>query len=1232
MGICSDRLAAFSWSSRLLLFAALAGISALRPQPLAAQTCGAWAGVTSWSGSFSLVGQGTGTDSSGNAVTANETLISTRLVLNPQAPCYWGAAASDTAATGSYTYSSSVDSCLASSFSGSGNATANGYLYFDSSGAIHFSPGGQLGGTSILGQCPGTSTMSFLSAAQLGGVLSPALPTPAASQELTGTRAFQESTTLGIPMSWTLNYDFTPSFTPLATSLSPVTAAAGGAAFTLTVNGTGFSNGVVAEWNGTPLATTFVSLTQLTALVPSSFIASAGTAMVTVVAGAFLLGSAPFTVNPPGQACNFSLTPASATMGAAGGSGAITVTATRTDCNWTPTSNASWITFPNNSATGTTNLSYTVAPNTAGTSRTATVSIGSQSFSVTQGGSTCTYSLPIASQAFAAYGGNGSVAVQAPPGCAWTASTGGVSWVVVTPPGGGSGDGAAGYSVLTNASTASRSATITVAGQPYTVIQAGTSATASCVASIPAAPQVALEGRTEVVGDVLLSCSGLTGAVTADISLSLNTNVTNALSGGITDAIVIINGSNSRNGAVAGYNSLAWPAVFIMPAADGTANVRISKVRADASILSTPGNPQAAAITGQISLHALPPIPVSAAQQTVANATPSMVFTEIQATPPTGGAQASLPLLFRKAAPASFQAMDTRLRVQVSNIPSTVQVYAPVFPDEGPTQAQLYSTDASGSGGSPVAGSSLAGGVFQQLTVTQGVATATWPVLAADPTAVETWTFPLAVLNAASGDLNQMLVSGTLAPVSDVSEPSATAPVPRYKDLSTPQKLVNLRIQTSLQPPETATATSTVLTGSVVTFGSVVINDTSDPAQTATNVVIRDNLPSGLTLVSCAVSGGVSSGVSCSGSGNQVLVNYGSLGPGQSATVTLVAQIDPSLPAGTVLENAVTASSDQVNQDLFAATASTSFTLMAGTPGAIADIPAAGTGNSQSFTFQFADPGGYQYLGVVNVLINSVLDGRNACYLAYLVPSSTLVLVDDAGDAGGPYAGSVTLGSSSSIQNSQCAVTLTSASGSGTTLSLTLSITFKPAFGGDRVTYVAARDLGSGNSNWQPLGVWQVPSAPSGPIAVSGIAPARGAGPAGTAVTFTLTVTDTRGAGDLGIVNLLINASIDGRLACYLAYVASSNSLILTGDSGDPGGSYAGSMTLNGGTAGIANSQCSVNGSGSSAAPSGNSLALTLNLTFQPGFAGNRVLYAAGRDGQGGNNTGWQPVGTWTVQ
>jgi endonuclease G, mitochondrial len=69
---------------------------------------------------------------------------------------------------------------------------------------------------------------------------------------------------------------------PVALSLSPSSATAGGSSFTLTVNGSSFISSSVVKWNGTSLTTTYVSATQVKATVPAANIASAGSATVTV--------------------------------------------------------------------------------------------------------------------------------------------------------------------------------------------------------------------------------------------------------------------------------------------------------------------------------------------------------------------------------------------------------------------------------------------------------------------------------------------------------------------------------------------------------------------------------------------------------------------------------------------------------------------------------------------------------------------------------------------------------------------------------------------------------------------------------------------------------------------------------------------------------------------------------------------------------------------------------------
>ncbi len=64
--------------------------------------------------------------------------------------------------------------------------------------------------------------------------------------------------------------------------LVPGQKAPGSAAFTLTVNGTGFVSGATVNWNGNARTTTFVSSSRVTASITATDVATAGTANVTV--------------------------------------------------------------------------------------------------------------------------------------------------------------------------------------------------------------------------------------------------------------------------------------------------------------------------------------------------------------------------------------------------------------------------------------------------------------------------------------------------------------------------------------------------------------------------------------------------------------------------------------------------------------------------------------------------------------------------------------------------------------------------------------------------------------------------------------------------------------------------------------------------------------------------------------------------------------------------------------
>jgi hypothetical protein len=69
---------------------------------------------------------------------------------------------------------------------------------------------------------------------------------------------------------------------PVLSSISPTSATAGGAGFTLTATGSAFTSASVIRWDGTALPTTFVSPASLTTAIPASLIAAGDAVVITV--------------------------------------------------------------------------------------------------------------------------------------------------------------------------------------------------------------------------------------------------------------------------------------------------------------------------------------------------------------------------------------------------------------------------------------------------------------------------------------------------------------------------------------------------------------------------------------------------------------------------------------------------------------------------------------------------------------------------------------------------------------------------------------------------------------------------------------------------------------------------------------------------------------------------------------------------------------------------------------
>ena len=287
--------------------------------------------------------------------------------------------------------------------------------------------------------------------------------------------------------------------------------------------------------------------------------------------------------------------------------------------------------------------------------------------------------------------------------------------------------------------------------------------------------------------------------------------------------------------------------------------------------------------------------------------------------------------------------------------------------------------------------------------------------------------------------------------------------------------------------------------------------------------------------------------------------------------------------------------------------------------------PVSSSGSSQTLTTVFNAAGGYQTLDVVNVLINNVLDGRQACYLAYSRSSNVLYIVPDNGD--GSQITDKVMDGTGTVFNSQCTVGLagSSATGTGNTLTLALSVTFAPSFAGNKVVYAAARDMAQNNSGWQTIGVHGVPPLPATFPNPIGMIPSSGSS-LSSAIAFSYQ--DQTDATNLQTVWALINTAIDGRNGCYVAYYRPGNQLYLYPDNGD--GSQATSIVLTGNNT-IGNSQCTISAQGSNVQVVGNTLTVTLPVAFKAAFAGFKGVWQAAQTLGGAQTSPWQALGAWSV-
>jgi len=202
--------------------------------------------------------------------------------------------------------------------------------------------------------------------------------------------------------------------------------------------------------------------------------------------GSLTIAGQTVAVSQAGIPCTFGVAPATLNLAAAAPGTALTLT-TPAGCAWSAQSGAPWLVIAPAGGSGSATLTVSAQPNVAPSARTATLSVGDQVVPVAQAGSAevpppppppadpCgTLQLQRTGDQIAPGGLTGALAfaVVVDTGCAWQAQSA-APWVTLTGGGSGKGNGVVSYLVEPNPDSSTRSGSIRVGGQVFTVNQTG---------------------------------------------------------------------------------------------------------------------------------------------------------------------------------------------------------------------------------------------------------------------------------------------------------------------------------------------------------------------------------------------------------------------------------------------------------------------------------------------------------------------------------------------------------------------------------------------------------------------------------------------------------------------------------------------------------------------------------------------------------------------------------------
>ncbi len=279
--------------------------------------------------------------------------------------------------------------------------------------------------------------------------------------------------------------------------------------------------------------------------------------------------------------------------------------------------------------------------------------------------------------------------------------------------------------------------------------------------------------------------------------------------------------------------------------------------------------------------------------------------------------------------------------------------------------------------------------------------------------------------------------------------------------------------------------------------------------------------------------------------------------------------------------------------------------------------PSTGNGNTVTFTATYSHPAGASALTSVSLLVNTTASTNFGCYISYNPSTNLFTIANDVASTGGT---TVIPGGGSAL-NDYCSLigTGSSATVSGTALTMTISLVFQNGFAGAKSVYLYAQDANT-NTGWVAKGTYTATIAVAQPSNVS-VSPN---GNAGTTQTFQFVFADSQNPANLTATAIDFGLSSTTLTnSCFIVYDSLRATVQLEYD--NLTGATSKSITS---STPISNSQCSIGAA--SVQNSGLSIILSLTINFAASFNGQKNIFMYASDSSGAS-TGWQQMGTFTV-